>query len=238
MSCEFDFETLSTFVDGELEGDRAKQIRDHLDSCDACRDEVRRLKATKHAVSRLSGRRAPTEALRARFDSMRFESDASSGTRIPRFAGIAVGMLLLALAGLGVWWKGQTNSPQWANLLVDDHLHSVPAAKPADVTSNDPRVVRAFFERRVDFSPVVPELDGMTLIGGRLCTLEGQRVELLFYERGGQVLSLFVSGGDQFPERCAESKDHNVCVRKTDSHEYMMVGAVDSDVLRNTLDSL
>lgn len=60
-------------------------------------------------------------------------------------------------------------------------------------------------------------------IGGRLCTLDGERVELLFYERGGQVLSLFVSGGDSFPETCAESKGHSVC--KKDSHEFMMVAA-------------
>lgn len=52
------------------------------------------------------------------------------------------------------------------------------------------------------------------------------------------MLSLFVSGDETFPETCAESKGHNVCVRKKGSHEFMMVGALDAETLRTTLESI
>lgn len=240
MSCETDFETLSAHVDGELDEAAAQEVAAHLAECEACQATVRRLKATKHAVSRLPGRREPTEALRARVNAMRFEATDAAPPLWKRrsLAAVVAVVLAVGLAALGLWWHGGEQPSGWATMLVDDHLHSVPAAKPADVTSDDPETVRAFFESRVDFAPVVPRLGDSRLIGGRLCTLDGERVQLLFYERDGQVLSLFVSGQGAFPETCAESKGHNVCVRKKGDHAFMMVGALDAETLRSTLASL
>lgn len=99
---------------------------------------------------------------------MRFSQPATRrNTRLGALAAAAIALLML---GAGIWWQSRTEEPRWAMILVDDHLHSVPAAKPSDITSGDPATVREFFEQRVSFAPVVPDLPQARLLGGRLCT--------------------------------------------------------------------
>lgn len=45
MDCRDIREKLSAYMDGELEGALMKAVADHVEACEACRDEVRRMEA-------------------------------------------------------------------------------------------------------------------------------------------------------------------------------------------------
>ena len=61
------------------------------------------------------------------------------------------------------------------------------------MASSDPVIIERFFDGRMSFEPVVPELRGATLVGARLCTIDDSRAELLQYDMTGSPLSLFIS---------------------------------------------
>lgn len=77
-----------------------------------------------------------------------------------------------------------------ASLLAEDHITNIPEA--AQILSSEPRNVEDWFRGKVDFVVKVPELRDAKLIGGRLCRIKNNRIALLFYEKDGKPISLFV----------------------------------------------
>ncbi|MFB6262447.1 MAG: anti-sigma factor [Bradymonadaceae bacterium] len=248
MSCELDFSELSAWVDGELSDERADQVREHVEQCEACREQADILGAGKHRLAKIGAKRAPTDATRRQIERAveAFRGDGTDreqgGAGTPRnrtiltaavaVAGIAVASALFVGGG-----GAGTNAANWAEMFVIDHLHSRPAAKPMDVASDDPKAVASFFAPKVSFDPVVPRFSGAELLGGRDCTLDGDRVQLLFYRADGRVLSLFVSDDLRAPETCRRFDGQTVCVREHGPLRLMMVGSESPDRLRRRLAS-
>jgi anti-sigma factor RsiW len=112
---------------------------------------------------------------------------------------------------------------------------------PAEVTTEDPAEAVRFFSDRVPFKPVAPRLEGARLVGGRLCKIQGRRVQLLFYrsrgDQGDQTISLFVSDQELGGIGCRESRGLHVCSRGSGGLVLLAVGAVSAEDLRRLLDS-
>src|SRR5207244_516737 len=149
----------------------------HLNQCPAGRARLESLRAVKHALARLLNREAPPGAVRARVESLRFDH-RTSRTRI-----LAAVLVTVVLGAAGLLLARRPATPlTLTEELVGDHLRSVPDAMPAEVTSDDPQQVIAFFAGRVPFSPVAPVFPASRLVGGRLCQIDGRLVQLLFYD--------------------------------------------------------
>lgn len=82
------------------------------------------------------------------------------------------------------------DSHSLASQLAKDHLRNIP--EQVQILSSEPRKIEDWFRGKVDFAVLVPELRGARLKGGRLCHIENSRVALLFYEKDGIPISLFV----------------------------------------------
>lgn len=236
MSCVEWLERISASVDDALAEVERESLEKHVAACTECRDRLLSMRALKHAVARLPSREAPPGAVRARVESLPLE-----GIRPGRFdvlPWIAAALVLLgaAWAALSLRHRGERPSMDLAQALVDDHLRSVPEAMPAEVTTSDPQQVVRFFSGRVPFPPVAPHLPGSQLIGGRLCKLDGQRVELLFYGSGGRTLSLYAFGGGMDVTGCRQARDHSVCGRRLGDLRLLLVGRASGDELRRLLD--
>ena len=201
MSCDLSPELLSAYLDGALPPGEREPLEVHLKECAACRARLESVRAVKHALARLPSREAPPGAVRARVESLRFARPA----RHARVRAAVLATAALGAVGLFLARRPQTPALTLTEELVGDHLRSVPDAMPAEVTSDDPRKVIAFFAGRVPFSPVAPLFPASRLLGGRLCQIDGRLVQLLFYDAKGEKLSLFVSGGDLGEELC---RDH------------------------------
>jgi anti-sigma factor RsiW len=122
-----------------------------------------------------------------------------------------------------------------ADDLVADHLRSVPDVRPAEIASDDRGAILRFFAGHVPFPAVVPELPGAELLGGRLCQIEGRRVELLFYRREERTLSLFVTDTPSGDANCWETRAHHVCSRSHGRTSMLLVGQLPADELRRLL---
>jgi anti-sigma factor RsiW len=227
-----DRETLSAFVDGELEPADSERVDAHLDECADCGEFVRAVKGLKHGVARLEAEAQPPAAVRTRVQTL---ARRHRGDRSPRWrwiglvAAVVVGGAALAVAG----WPRSSSS--LAHALVADHLRSVPSKKPPEVASGDPDTVRRFFAGRLPFEPQAPNLPDSELLGGRLCTIKGHTMELLFYEHESKTLSLFVSRTADGVQGCERSLGHHVCRRRAGDVSMMLVGEMPPDRMNRLL---
>jgi anti-sigma factor RsiW len=114
----------------------------------------------------------------------------------------------------------------------------MPEAMPAEVMTENPAEAVRFFSDRVPFQPVAPRLEGARLIGGRLCKIQGRRVQLLFYRaHPNETISLFVSDQHLGGAGCREERGLQVCSRRAGGLALLAVGGGTSDDLRRLLDS-
>jgi len=236
MNCGQYIEHISATLDGEATPEERASVERHTAECDDCRRALEGQRALKHAVSRLEGRASPPEAVHARIEALRF--------RLPRkrrwqrraaYAALVVAAMALALLAGRSLLNGKPRS--LPDELIADHLKYGPEDMPAEVASDDQSEVRRFFEDKVDFEPVVPRLEGSRLIGGRACRIEGRMVQLLFYERGRQKLSLYVTESSMILDGCQGRDGHHVCGHERGRLSLRLVGDAPDTELQALLDS-
>lgn len=236
MSCVKYIELISATLDGEATDAERAELQEHVAACSECQERLDGQRVLKHAVARLSGRASPPEAVHARIEALRFRLPRRRRwlRRVGYASLVAAGLAMALLVGRGLPDGKQASLP---DELIADHLKYVPEDMPAEVASQDPLEVRRFFQGKVGFDPVVPALDGSRLIGGRLCRIEGKTVQLLFYERGGQKLSLYVSEGSAGVVGCHGRGGPRVCGHRSENLSLMLVGDAPETELRALLSS-
>lgn len=238
MSCSDRHDLISAYLDGELRPAERETLEQHLASCAPCRARAASLRSLKHAVARLEGRARPPEAVLARVDALRFQLKPSRAHVVRRavLGSAAAAAIVLAFAA-GRAWFHEGGQLTLVDELIADHLKYVPEAMPAEVASDQPEEVRRFFAGKVPFDPVVPAIDGASLIGGRLCRLRGYYEQLLFYERAGRKLSLYVSNRPDTLTDCDGQKGYHVCGDRRRGLSLMLVGDAPRDELQALLGS-
>jgi len=227
---------ISATLDGAATHEERADLEAHVAACERCQERLEGARALKHAVARLPGREKPPEAVQARIEALRFGPSGSHRQRWRRRAAVSAVAIAGALAAvvLGRSLTHREAEPTLADELIADHMKYVPEAMPAEVASEDPHEVRRFFDGKVPFDPVVPRLPGARLLGGRLCRIHGEREQLLFYERGGTKLSLYVSSR-QRPTTCAGKSGYHVCGHEHGGLSWMLVGDAPEGDLRTLL---
>ena len=239
MSCPVSFEDLSAFVDGECEPARELDLRRHLDQCSLCRDHVVALQRLKLAVGQASTEE-PVPAPLAR--AVRTAAVTGQGRPWRRWVGMgAAGVAAAALAGV-VWWQTAGRDDPFTTALIADHIHYAHNAERLQVAAADPEVLRQWFAERLPFAPELPQLRGVQLLGGRLCTLRGNRLALAFVAKGDDVVSIFVGDAAALtpdaseawataagPRRCREAMNgYRVCYGRHGRLVTAVVGPSDA----------
>ncbi|MFN2375787.1 MAG: anti-sigma factor [Candidatus Binatia bacterium] len=225
MTCQQRHESVSAYVDGELSQPERQDMESHLRSCPACRERAAGLRALKHRVTRLEAVSRPPEAILARLSALQFES-APAKRRVVRtwIRPIAAAAGLLLLVAAGRTWMAAAPSVSLVDEFIADHHKYAALVMPAQVASGLPDEVRVFFDGKVPFEPVVPTLAGARLIGGRLCRLRGHLEQLLFYERQGRRLSLYVSNRPEPSSGCEGREGTQACGLRRGDHSLLLVG--------------
>jgi anti-sigma factor RsiW len=230
-------ESLSASLDGALSEDKRGRLEAHLEACGGCQQHLRSLRALKHAIARLPSRETPPGAVRAHVEALALR-DRGAGR-----SALALRVALAASLAVGTWafvtWRHDRRSPsaELADALAGDHLHSVPEAMPAEVATEDPGEVVKFFTGRVPFDPVAPAIPGARLLGGRLCQVDGRRVQLLFYRTDSKAtVSLFVADRALGNDFCREARGLEVCSRGTGSLTLVLVGNGEAEYLRRLVE--
>lgn len=217
-ACDFPFEMLSAYVDGQLQTHEELEVRRHLDGCAHCRQTVENLSQINRAIAATSEVHPVPHALRERLHQL----GASKAKRPGKWLLATTVAAAVLLVALGVWRFGmsrrRTAVQQLAQALIEDHVRYLGVSDAIQVASHDPRRIADSFNNRVGFPIKLPHLSDASLLGARFCRLKGHKAVLSFYEREQTRISLFVLDrnavpGRELPEtRCESLQNYRVCL--------------------------
>jgi anti-sigma factor (TIGR02949 family) len=196
VDCREVEDLLEAFQDRELEPAVSASVRDHVDTCAACRQRLTNLASIGRIIRRAPYYQAP-DALRARIVAARTRSTAGSHL----LAWAAAVILVAFLAGSILFVRSSARAARTvdpvdavAQEVVSSHVRALMGDHLFDVQSTDQHTVKPWFLGKLDFSPPVNDLAqaGFPLTGGRLDYVAGRPVAALVYTRGQHTINVFV----------------------------------------------
>ena len=209
MTCNETYHQLEAFVDGELPPDEARRIAEHLAGCDSCQERVEQLRALTNALQRdLRSDQAPRDLWRRIEVQLPADDEVADVIKPARWwqdkvrplaLAASVALLISVSAGVG-WWQWQADYAVIRAPVQDFTTYRL-SGRGLDVESSDPDVIQAWFEERLAFElpTVKARVAGFDLVGGRLCGFLDRRISALAYERGDQVVSVYVMSDHDLP---------------------------------------
>ena len=178
------------YVDGELDPANALGVEASMAADPALAAERERIDVFRRLVREHLPREEPPLGLRARVE-------AAVGMQRPRMqpswralaASIAVTAVVASGATSMLLAPSGTHTAREG--IVDDHIRSLMASQPVDVTSSDRHTVKPWFNGRIPQSPRVADLGkDFPLVGGRIDVVGGTPVPTLVYGHGKHLISL------------------------------------------------
>lgn len=186
------FENISAWHDGEVTTADAERIEAHLTACAPCRHLAALLGQVRATLVARSGTEVPAR--------VRARAEAAARRPIPtrrlRWAVGGVAAAVAAAAALLISIPARGISPAMADELVSHHVRGFAREHPCDFDSTDPAAITRWLESRLGYTVTVTVPPGATLLGARLCTIEGTRTAALMYSRAGEPLTVFVPPPD------------------------------------------
>ena len=200
-------ELVQAYADGELDLRNAREIEQHLTSCEACRRVEQRIRTLREALTTSApSYRAPARLRRNIRTALRREvkTEESHFSFWPVLAtGTALAAAILAFALFQTTRTSQERGI--VDQVVANHVRSLLATHLVDVASSDQHTVKPWFDGKIDFAPDVHDfaMSGFPLVGGRLDYLNGKTVVALVYQRNKHPINIFITpaagSGDAAP---------------------------------------
>ena len=190
-------ELLHAHADGELDLVNAREIEQHLKTCDDCGRETEQIRALHDAITSDSpGYPAPARLRRNIRAALRREARASEKSFSPWLV-FATGAAFAGILFAFVFFQTSRTSRGGAivDQVVANHVRSLLATHLVDVASSDQHTVKPWFDGKIDFAPDVHDfaMSGFPLVGGRLDYLGGKTVVALVYQRNKHPINVFIS---------------------------------------------
>ncbi len=254
MNCNEAGLLVARYADGEIDGLRGRSIERHLRSCTTCAEKHRAVLALRQQLrTEVPTFKAPP-ALRANLIAMAREAQDAAPSRPylqpyvkrERWHWLTSGALGGCMATVLVWvigsavinWRANEDLPVEA---VATHVRATLNNHLIDVVSSDQHTVKPWLSARLDYSPPVPDMSasGFTLTGGRLDTLDKQRVATLVYRYRLHTIDVFVRPeAAHAPSALRTVRGFNVAPATGSGMDWLAVSDVSSDVLTSFVQQL
>jgi anti-sigma factor RsiW len=200
MTCREAEVLLHARLDNELDIANCTSIDHHLAECRACAAQYESLQNLHEEISTAELTYAPSPKLEQKLAS-RFLLEKKSSARfwdgswLKAYvtATAAAGVIILILLTPNLRRTRETDATSAE--ILDNHLRSLQPGHLVDVPSSDQHTVKPWFQGKVSFAPLVPELtnNGFILIGGRLEVIHQQPAAAIVYRRRQHLISLYVT---------------------------------------------
>jgi anti-sigma factor RsiW len=199
VSCDFASSFLQGYFDGELNRFRATEFERHLSHCTECANELVDLDLLS-ARLQLARLYAPTPpSLRRKVQAkLRSAAVASAGSKplLWHWLAAAAALLLFAVAA----WRVNRNlgsddyQGEFAEEIVEAHMSSLRPGRITGIASDDPHVVKEWFESTLKFTVPVRDFgkEDFPLQGGRVDAVEGRQLAVLVYVHNGHTINVFI----------------------------------------------
>jgi anti-sigma factor RsiW len=243
MNCHRAETLVSAQADGEIGGLRRNSLERHLRSCAACaakHQDVLALRARVRAEAPYF--KAPAE-LHIRVRALLAGAQATTPARTSpqrdhwrwltggALAGCAATVLAWVVGSAVVDWRADQDLAAEA---VAIHTRAVLSDHLIEVASSDQHTVKPWLSARLDYSPPVRDMvnEGFALIGGRLDTLDKQRVATLVYRYRQHTIDVFVRPeSNRGPSALRVVRGFTVARASGTGMDWLAVSDVNPDVL-------
>jgi mycothiol system anti-sigma-R factor len=196
MNCDEVSRLLDAYIDGELDEVTQPELQKHLDGCSDCRKEAEAVNRFKSLVRiNMPVYKAPAELKSRIRASLREETERPWLFRFSWPLAYAAAAIVFALF-IAVAFKSlaPNREQELISQAITNHARSLMVDHLVDISSSNSRIVRPWFTGKLDYSPPVADLtaQGYTLVGGRIDMLDKRAVAAIVYQRGNQVINVFV----------------------------------------------
>jgi anti-sigma factor RsiW len=212
MQCAECRDMLERLVDDELMPDEARDVREHMATCDDCSREHDSLMTISNQLKENLMRYSAPDVLKARIhngltQSLSDKPKIEMRPKQSRWAWLVAAGALIAVASSAVTYSTVTREVagrSTSDEVLASHVRSLMPGHLTDVASTNQHNVKPWFNGRVNLSPVVPALDssGFTLVGGRLDYLSGHPVAAVVYGIRQHLINVYSwpdAGSDESP---------------------------------------
>ena len=203
---------LYPYLDGELDAKQNLDVEAHIFNCQNCCDllneEKRFLSVFKNGCLQEEGPPALKAKIERKLSNKQrlFSRFFSNHPFKAAFASVVAGVLIFLFGGKLID-LGINRTPPFVRASVENHLKYLNGNLPLEIESHDPQLVSAWFNKRIDFMPHLPELqdDMIVLVGGRLAQFKGEYVAQLSYRIDKLPVTMYIIKGN--PSAYVESRD-------------------------------
>jgi anti-sigma factor RsiW len=245
MECERATVLLSGMIDSALGAIARFRLHRHVAGCNACATRLEELRAMQSAIrTKLPYHRAPP-GLAARIGAALPHEEPPRAVRpwfrMPAFSLAGTG-LVGALAGVALTVLVMGGQSDLSIAVIDSHIRSLQADHLTDVLTSDQHTVKPWLSARLDYSPPVQDFasDGFALIGGRIDTIDRQRVATLVYRYRLHNIDVFVRPDTpaHAPAALRTIRGFNVAHATGAGMDWLAVSDVSPDVLTAFVEKL
>src|ERR1700754_4453181 len=182
---------LHAYLDGELDPANALEIERRIANDPALAAEYKRIEPLRQ----LMRERLPSEELPP---GLQARITAAVGVKQsrdpPSWRQLAASIAITAVLASGATWiaRGPGSQDGVRDAIVDAHIRSLMAPKPADGASSDQPTVNPWVNGRIPEAPKVVDLatQDFPLVGGRIDVIAGKPAPTLVYSHRKHLISL------------------------------------------------
>jgi anti-sigma factor RsiW len=243
MNCNEAGTLVAGYADGEIDSLRGRSIEQHLRGCAACTTQYQSVLTLRARIRAEVPYFPAPAALRTRVRSLLAATQAVAPPR-PRpepdrwrwlsggaLAGCAATVLAWVVGTAVIDWRANEDVAVEA---VATHVRATLNDHLIEVASSDQHTVKPWLSARLDYSPPVQDLanEGFPLVGGRLDTLDKQRVATLVYHYRLHIIDVFVRPESAHaPPALRTLRGFNVAHATGSGMDWLAVSDVSPDVL-------
>lgn len=243
MNCNKAGPLVAAYADGELDGPRGRAIEKHLRGCAGCAAKHQSILALRARLRAEIPYFPASPELRARVhaavEAVGAAARPQSRPATGRWRWLTEGALAGCTATVLAWMLGTAVLDWRANedLAVEavaTHVRATLNNHLIEVVSSDQHTVKPWLSARLDYSPPVQDLanEGFALTGGRLDTLDKQRVATLVYRYRQHTIDVFVRPESAHaPAALRTVRGFNVAHANGSGMDWLAVSDVSADVL-------